>query len=113
MSNAPQTGAFFGVDVLARKPDAHVLVVDEIIRKDCVDMFPQFAVIGVKGEPKPDDALGDRTVLVWTVYPYQGLQTAYPRTISASINGGKLPAAFLSNPAQGFAYRAERTFKGM
>lgn len=100
MSNAPQTGQFYGVDALARQPDASVIIVDQNFRPDVDVLFPNLAVIGVKGSPKPHDGLKGRAVWVWTVDPDKLLE---PLTHVAAkigvVRGVQSPCAFLGNPA--------------
>ena len=68
------TARFTGVDILARKPDALVVVVDDIVADIGAQRFPACAVIGftaVEGEYKCG-ILAGRNVLVWAGHSNRG-----------------------------------------
>jgi len=60
----PHRGQFTGIDILARKPDANVLLVIDVAQETAAALFPDLAVLGVDGFPKPDTVRG-RKVIVW------------------------------------------------
>jgi P4 family phage/plasmid primase-like protien len=104
-------GAFVGLDVLARLPDAQVLVVEELCLDDGREMFPSMAVVGVRGVPRASIAscFAGRAVILWVssvdnpaCEPILAMLGEYADSVG-HITGDHL-LAYTGNPSAGRAY---------